>query len=136
MGGEGKVFELNIWEGDKIFFRLMNEDHPFFSLKLVYDETDTLLMAALDGREMELFDILNEDGSKSGIVTERGVAHLEGSLHPTAHVWIIRKNEQSGYDLLLQKEVPVRTPTRDVMMFHQRGMWKQEMIISRQLCGN
>ena len=70
-----KVFDLNIWEGDKIFFRLMNEDHPFFSLKLVYDET----------------------------VTERGVAHLEGSLHPTAHVWIIRKNEQSGYDLLLQK---------------------------------
>lgn len=98
-----KVFDLNIWEGDKIFFRLMNEDHPFFSLKLVYDETDTLLMAALDGRAMELFDILNEDGSKSGIVTERGVAHLEGSLHPTAHVWIIRKNAQSGYDLLLQK---------------------------------
>ena len=47
----------------------------------MYDETDTLLMAALDGRAMELFDILNEDGSKSGIVTERGVAHLEGSLH-------------------------------------------------------
>lgn len=98
-----KVLELNIWEGDKIFFRLMNEDYPFFSLKLVYDETDTLLMAALDGHSMELFDILNEDGSKSGIVRERGVAHLEGSLHPTVHIWIIRKNKESGYDLLLQK---------------------------------
>lgn len=98
-----KVLELNIWEGDKIFFRLMNEDYPFFSLKLVYDETDTLLMAALDGHPMELFDILNEDGSKSGIVRERGVAHLEGSLHPTVHIWIIRKNKESGYDLLLQK---------------------------------
>lgn len=63
-----KVFELNIWEGDKIFFRLLNEEHPFFSLKLVYDETDTLLMAALDGHPMEGFDILNEDGSKNGIV--------------------------------------------------------------------
>ncbi len=29
-----RVEELNIWEGDKIFFRLLNEGHPFFSLKL------------------------------------------------------------------------------------------------------
>ena len=47
-----KVLELNIWEGDKIFFRLLNEDYPFFSLKLVYDLTDTLQYAALDGKPM------------------------------------------------------------------------------------
>lgn len=97
------VLKLNIWEGDKIFFRLLNEGRPFFSLKLVYDKTDTLLEAALDGKPMELFDILNEDGTKSGLVQERGVAHLEGSLHPTSHIWIVRKNEKSGWDLLLQK---------------------------------
>lgn len=47
-----KVLELNIWEGDKIFFRLLNEDYPFFSLKLVYDLTDTLQYVALDGKPM------------------------------------------------------------------------------------
>lgn len=37
------VYNLPIWEGDKIFFKLI-EDHktPFFSLKLVY-EGDTLI---------------------------------------------------------------------------------------------
>ncbi len=38
-----KVMELPIWEGDKIFFRLLNERKDFFSLKLVYDVEGTLL---------------------------------------------------------------------------------------------
>ncbi len=98
-----KVWKLNIWEGDKIFFRLMDEEAPFFSLKLVYDGGGTLVSAALNGAPMELFDILNEDGTRSGIVRERGVAHREGSLHPTAHIWIVRPNKAGGYDVLLQK---------------------------------
>ena len=102
-----KVWKLNIWEGDKIFFRLMDETTEFFSLKLVYDGHDKLVSADLDGKPMELFDILNEDGTKSGIVRERGVAHREGSLHATVHTWIVRKNKQEGklsdYDVLLQK---------------------------------
>ncbi len=102
-----KVWKLNIWEGDKIFFRLMDENKEFFSLKLVYDGHDKLVSADLDGKPMELFDILNEDGTKSGIVRERGVAHREGSLHATVHTWIVRKNKQEGklsdYDVLLQK---------------------------------
>ena len=48
-----KVESLPIWEGDKIFFRLLNEDRPFFSLKLSY-RGDALVYAALDGREMGL----------------------------------------------------------------------------------
>lgn len=98
-----KVWGLNIWEGDKIFFRLLDEGAPFFSLKLVYDGGGKLVSAALNGSPMELFDILNEDGTKSGIVRERGVAHREGSLHPTAHIWIVRPNLKSGFDVLLQK---------------------------------
>ena len=47
-----KVQDLNIWEGDKIFFRLLNENVPFFSLKLVYDGGDRLVRAALDGKEL------------------------------------------------------------------------------------
>lgn len=40
---------LPIWEGDKIFLRLLAEEHPFFSLKLRY-EGETLAEAVLDGR--------------------------------------------------------------------------------------
>ena len=38
------VAKLPIWEGDKIFLKLLAEDAPFFSLKLVY-EGDTLIYA-------------------------------------------------------------------------------------------
>lgn len=44
-----KVEELDLWEGDKIFFRLLRENRPFFSLKLSYDENGILLDAVLDG---------------------------------------------------------------------------------------
>ena len=33
---KSKVCSLPIWEGDKIFFKLLLEDQGFFSLKLVY----------------------------------------------------------------------------------------------------
>ena len=45
------VCGLNIWEGDKIFFRLLNENAPFFSLKLTY-EGDRLIEAVLDGKAL------------------------------------------------------------------------------------
>ena len=44
-----KVMELPIWEGDKIFFRLLAEERPYFSLKLVYALTDELVEVWLDG---------------------------------------------------------------------------------------
>lgn len=42
------VFNLKIWEGDKIFFWLMQHDTPFFSLRLEY-LGDELVSYALDG---------------------------------------------------------------------------------------
>lgn len=48
-----EIENLNIWEGDKIFFRLLAENREFFSLKLVYDAQDNLIEAALDGRPYE-----------------------------------------------------------------------------------
>lgn len=45
---KSEIENLNLWEGDKIFFRLLNEEAPFFSLKLSY-EGDTLKLAVLDG---------------------------------------------------------------------------------------
>lgn len=44
-----EVENLNLWEGDKIFFRLLAEDAPFFSLKLSY-EGDVLAGAVLNGK--------------------------------------------------------------------------------------
>ncbi|WP_295355049.1 8-oxo-dGTP diphosphatase [uncultured Succinivibrio sp.] len=48
-----RIFSLPLWEGDKIFLRLMSENHPFFSLKLSY-QGDNLVYAALDGGELKL----------------------------------------------------------------------------------
>jgi len=50
-----RIGSLNIWEGDKIFFRLLAENRPFFSLKLVYDGRDGLIAAVLNGKPLELF---------------------------------------------------------------------------------
>lgn len=44
-----KVQDLPIWAGDKIFFRLLEEERPFFSLKLSYNTHDDLIGAVLDG---------------------------------------------------------------------------------------
>ena len=44
-----KVCDLPIWEGDKVFFRLLKERQEFFSLKLVYDENGNLIESVLDG---------------------------------------------------------------------------------------
>ena len=49
-----KVYSLPIWEGDKIFFRLLEEERPFFSLKLSYNAQNVLVRAALDGKELAL----------------------------------------------------------------------------------
>ncbi len=45
------VYKLPLWEGDKIFFRLMEQKIPFFSLKLEY-EGDTLINAVLNGEKI------------------------------------------------------------------------------------
>ena len=48
-----QVPNLPIWEGDKLFFQLLAEDRPFFSLKMCY-RGDTMVYAALDGKELPL----------------------------------------------------------------------------------
>ncbi len=37
-----RICDLPIWEGDKIFFRLMEQRVPFFSVKLIYDDDGNL----------------------------------------------------------------------------------------------
>ena len=45
------LLRLNLWEGDKIFLRLIAEKRPFFSLKLEY-EGERLVKAVLDGEDI------------------------------------------------------------------------------------
>ena len=40
---KSEVYNLPIWEGDKLFFKLLEEREDYFSLKLVYSETDELI---------------------------------------------------------------------------------------------
>ena len=45
------LLSLPIWEGDKIFLRLLDEERPFFSLKLRY-RGEQLVEAVLDGKSL------------------------------------------------------------------------------------
>ncbi len=46
-----EILSLPLWEGDKIFLRLLEEGHPFFSLKLRY-HGDELVEVVLDGKPL------------------------------------------------------------------------------------
>ena len=45
------VYSLSLWEGDKLFLRLLDSASPFFSLKLVY-KGQKLVFAALNGEKI------------------------------------------------------------------------------------
>ncbi len=49
-----KLLSLPMWEGDRIFLRLIDDEKtPFFSLKLTY-QGEALTGAVLDGRALEI----------------------------------------------------------------------------------
>lgn len=91
-----------LWEGDRIFLKLLMEDAPFFSLKLSYDG-DRLIEAVLNGAPMELLELRKEDGSLTGEVRERSMVHENGDLHGTSHVWIVRVSREGKFEILMQK---------------------------------
>ncbi|MBE6992995.1 MAG: 8-oxo-dGTP diphosphatase [Ruminococcaceae bacterium] len=50
---KSKLLSLDIWEGDRIFLRLLDTDEPFFSLRLEYaGEDDVLVSAKLNEKEI------------------------------------------------------------------------------------
>ena len=49
---KAELLSLPLWEGDKIFLRLLDADAPFFSLKLRY-EGEHLAEAVLNGKPLE-----------------------------------------------------------------------------------
>ena len=50
---KSKLLDLELWDGDKIFLRLLDERDDFFSLKLIYDKNDNLVEAVLDGNRIK-----------------------------------------------------------------------------------
>lgn len=103
---KSKIPQLNLWEGDRIFFQLLEDQVPFFSLKLDY-RGDRLIEAVLNGEPLELLDILGDNGLPSGHAGARIVLHRDGRPHATAHVWIVRYAKTpyglGQWEILLQK---------------------------------
>lgn len=99
-----RLTSLNLWEGDLIFFQLIEQNAPLFSLKLRY-EHNVLNEAVLDGKPMELLDVVDSEGKPTGQVRERSLVHRYGDRHRTSHVWIVRpgSSKEGGFDVLLQK---------------------------------
>lgn len=56
----------------------------------------------------DLFDILNEDGTRSGLTKPRALVHRDGDLHGASHVFLTRLHE-GRIEVLLQK----RSMTKD-----------------------
>lgn len=141
-----KLLTLNLFEGDLIFFKLLLEDASFFSLKLTYDQVNEhrLIDANLNGKKLELFDILDENGVPTGLTRERSLCHLLDTPHRTGHVWIVRPVEakdkiasdtqastsqnKPAYELLLQKRshdkdsFPAAMISRLPVMFQQEAL--------------
>ena len=57
-----RVPSLNLWVGDLVFFRLLQQNYPFFSLKLTYDK-DELAECVLDGRPLDVGRFLKGEES-------------------------------------------------------------------------
>ena len=52
---------------------------------------------------MEYFDIRTPDGKVTGKIKERSLVHRDGDLHGTSHIWLVRKNTENAWEVLLQK---------------------------------
>lgn len=59
--------------------------------------------------KMEYLDIRTPDGKLTGKVKERTQVHIDGDIHGTSHVWLIRRKDNQKFDILLQK----RSATKD-----------------------
>ena len=51
---------------------------------------------------MEYLDIVDEQGQPTGEIVSRTLAHTKGIRHRTAHIWIVRR-ENEHFQVLMQK---------------------------------
>ena len=95
------IFDLHLWDGDRIFLQYLISGRHFQEMELVYSG-DRLSGCTVDGEEVELIDVFNEDGSPAGYVASRDYVHWRGLWHATAHIWIVGSDESGKPLLLLQ----------------------------------
>lgn len=95
-----EVFNLPLWDGDRVFLEMLVSGAPYFDMTLRY-RGDRLVQCVVDGKERELFDILTPDGAPTGMVAERGYAHRHGLWHATAHIWMARPAPDGDDDEIL-----------------------------------
>ena len=65
-----RLLSLPMWEGDKIFLRLLEERPPFFSLKLCY-QGDVLQAAVLNGESLPIGQTNQRHGSNAHEAAEK-----------------------------------------------------------------
>ena len=99
------VYNLDgYYEGLKILLKhmvemgLASED---LLLKVMFAENLEEIKRVLEETK-EYLDIVDESGQPTGHIISRDAAHMDGILHRTAHVWVVRKTGR-GYEILLQK---------------------------------
>lgn len=96
-----RIFDLKLWDGDRIFLKYLINGVHFDEMTLTY-RGERLCGCTVDGEEVELIDVYNEDGSSAGYVASRDFVHWKGLWHVTNHMWIVRKGESGEPELLLQ----------------------------------
>lgn len=65
-----RLFDLTLWEGDRVFLSLIKSPCPFFSLKLVYPDGSHLSEAVLNGKALDM-DVIRD--GRYPRLTEGGV---------------------------------------------------------------
>ena len=123
---KSELKNLYFWSGDEIFLRLIRENHPVFDLKLTY-RGRTLKSAVLDGKELELFDVIDENYEPTGMRQEHGIElRMSGFI------------EEKQMDLIFfcKKELRIKTHFLNVMIYQVPDIYRPEKIIWNQLSGN
>ena len=80
---------------------------------------------------MEILDICDELGNPTGKTVERKIAHQQGILHRTAHVWILRKKENK-YKYYYKKEVNKKIRFLAVMIFQVQDIFLQGITMANR----
>lgn len=97
------VMDLKLWEGDRIFLRLLLEQRAYFSLKLVY-QGEELVQAFLwkDGERMKIID---KHMTESGLQQRKGIKgaifDVDGTLLDSMGIW---RDVGAGYLRLRGRE--------------------------------
>ena len=127
-----KVLDLNLWEGDKIFFRLIEEEAPFFSLKLSY-QGDRLSEAVLDGRPLELFDVRDIPPEQCG--REPWFNGTATFTEPPTSGWCgpTAREDMTYYS---RNGAQGRTPIPAAMIYPLPATSMQGRDLRRRLCGS